>query len=110
MKAKTDTQRPYKKPNSDYYRLDLVKRSTVLNNTTNRRILTESIEKDYREYINGVRGCASITEYIHKLIDTDMVQNKQGKTQTTEIIENLPELSPSQLDIVNEIIKEFANK
>lgn len=63
---------PFKKPNSDYYSLDLVVRETRLNPKTNHNVMTEEIKTDYREYLNRVRGSQSITKYIHGLIDADM--------------------------------------
>ncbi len=67
---------PFKKPNGDYYRLDLVKRKVVTNPATNHPITTEGIEVDYRKYLTGVAGREGITAYIHKLIDKDMKAHK----------------------------------
>lgn len=63
---------PFKKPNSDYYRLDLVVRNSVLNETTGHNVMVEDIKADYKAYLDSVRGTMSITKYIHNLIEQDM--------------------------------------
>lgn len=67
-----ETIKPFAKPNSDYYKLDLVVRNTVMNPKTKHAVTVESVKVDYREYINSVRGDKSITRYIQDLIEKDM--------------------------------------
>lgn len=62
---------PFKKPNSDYYRLDLVVRNNVPG-AKGHNVMVEEIKTDYKAYLDSVRGNMSITKYIHKLIDSDM--------------------------------------
>lgn len=91
-KAKTDTVavviqsdekqstviKPFKKPASDYYRLDLVKRQTVAKEKgKGNRVMIEDVDTDYREYLDSVRGRMSITAYIHALLDKDMKAKKK---------------------------------
>lgn len=70
--------KPFKKPASDYYRLDLVKRQTVVKEKgKGNRVMIEDVDTDYREYLDSVRGTMSITAYIQALLDKDMKANKK---------------------------------
>jgi hypothetical protein len=65
--------KPFKKPNSDYYRLDLIAREIVNGK------MTADIKTNYKEYLEimaAVEG-VSITRYIQGLLDTDMSKRKQ---------------------------------
>lgn len=66
---------PFKKPNSDYYRLDLVVRDSVPG-TKGHNVMTENVKTNYKEYLDSVRGTMSITKYIHSLIEQDMKKHK----------------------------------
>jgi len=70
-------QKPFTKPNSDYYRLDLIVRDTKPIGKGERNALVEDIKTDYRAYLDSVRGTQSITKYIHGLIDADMKKHKK---------------------------------
>lgn len=93
------TSKPFRKPTSDYIRLDLVirKKSIVAKENTstsnhdlinnpgtykgkvwNRQVITQDIEKDYKTYLEqrANETGLSVTKYIHNLIDADMEQNK----------------------------------
>lgn len=78
----------FKKPTTDYYKLDLIIRKTRQTTTRYTRkngqviirpilMQCEDIEKNYRAYlderakVNGV----TISEYIHNLLDEDMRKN-----------------------------------
>lgn len=88
----------YKKPNSDYIRLDLVIRKVtnkaIVNESKNterqfvdpgkykgkvwqRQVLTEEIETDYKTYLQAraKEENTSITRYIQNLIAEDMKKN-----------------------------------
>lgn len=70
---------PFKKPTSDYYRLDLVVRDSVPGDKGH-NVMIKDIKTDYRAYLDSVRGTQSITKYIHNLIDKDMARhNKASK-------------------------------
>lgn len=70
--------KPFKKPASDYYRLDLVKRQTVVKEKgKGNRVMIKDVDTDYREYLDSVRGTMSITAYIQALLDKDMKANKK---------------------------------
>lgn len=88
-KRKEETPKAFKKPTTDYIRLDLIVRDTVKSKVAyitkegknvERPIMiqTERVKVDYKEYVytmaklNGV----SATEYIQNLIDEDMKANK----------------------------------
>lgn len=66
---------PFKKPNSDYYRLDLVVRDNVPG-AKGHNVMVKDIKTDYKAYLDSVRGTQSITKYIHGLIDQDMKKHK----------------------------------
>ena len=74
-RAKQRTVTPFKKPNSDYYRLDLVVRESVPG-SKGHNVMCEDIKADYKAYLDSVRGTMSITKYIHNLIEQDMKKNK----------------------------------
>lgn len=62
----------FKKPNSDYYRLDLVIRSVVDGK------MTENIKTDYMSFVKeeAYNRRISITKYIQSLIDKQMNKKK----------------------------------
>lgn len=76
--AKQFSATAFKKPNSDYYRLDLVVRDTVTNGKSKPKMV-ESIKVNYKEYLTIMSGYegVSITKYIQGLIDADMKKNKE---------------------------------
>lgn len=77
-KATQPPVKAFKKPTTDYYRLDLVKRKTVAKQQgKGSKVMIEDIETNYREYLDSVRGTMSITGYIQALIDKDMKAKKK---------------------------------
>lgn len=84
--------KPFAKPSSDYYRLDLVVRGTVKvdeeykrtrngkTSTIKRKVVmqTDEVIKDYKTYLTARANAenVSITKYIHNLIDADMKKHK----------------------------------
>lgn len=64
----------FKKPNGDYYKLDLVKRKVVLGGNGH-DIIIEEIDKDYKTYLQSVCGSDGMAKYIHKLIEQDAKKN-----------------------------------
>lgn len=89
-KSERETPKSFKKPTSDYYRLDLVVRGTKAEKTTYTTkkgtkvitpvdIQTETIVKDYKSYLSDMAQAdgISLTKYIHKLIDADMELNEK---------------------------------
>lgn len=70
-------QEQFKKPTSDYYRLDLVVRDTAMG-SKGHPIMTKDIKKDYKEYLSIMSKAEgiSMTKYLHKLIEEDM-QSKE---------------------------------
>jgi hypothetical protein len=66
-KEQEQPQKAFKKPNSDYYRLDLIVRGVQDGR------LTSEIKTDYKEYLETMSALdgISITKYIHSLIDSD---------------------------------------
>lgn len=78
----------YKKPSSDYYRLDLIVRDTIETTKQYTRengkvisrpipIQSDKILKDYKSYLTkrAKEESTSITKYLHRLIDADMKKN-----------------------------------
>jgi len=65
--------KPFKKPNSDYYRLDLIIRDTVMG-AKGHPVMTEQVKTNYKEYLEqrAHEEHKSISDYIHSLIDEDM--------------------------------------
>lgn len=80
--TKTAKTKPFKKPNSDYYRLELITRETVDGK------LTETIKTDYKDYLVKMAAVdsVSITKYIHKLIDNDMKKRKKDYEEIKKLI------------------------
>lgn len=76
--AKQFTKAAFKKPNSDYLRLDLVVRDTTHTGTCGKPKMIEKVRADYKTYIEAMSGLEkiSMTKYIHKLIEMDMERNK----------------------------------
>lgn len=70
-------QQPFKKPNGDYYRLDLVVRDTVMG-SKGHPVTCERIKTDYRAYLErrAHEEQTSISDYLHRLIDNDMKKHK----------------------------------
>lgn len=77
----------YKKPNSDYFRLDLVirgKNKGITENALDREQLvstqTDEILVDYKTYLHDrASECGiSITKYLHRLIEKDMCEFCRG--------------------------------
>lgn len=99
--TKPEKAEAFKKPNKDYYRLDLVKRKTV------NRTMTKAIEKDYRGYLDKVRGNKSVTAYIHELIEADMEQNKTKTkpTQQDKLIEAIKKMDSKQLKAIQGMVE-----
>lgn len=74
--------KPFKKPNSDYYRLDLIVRELESGK------MTEAIKTDYKEYLTkmaAVEG-VSITKYIHSLLDDDMKKRSKEYEAAKKVI------------------------
>ena len=74
--------KPFKKPNSDYYRLDLIVRELESGK------MTEAIKTDYKEYLTtmaAVEG-VSITKYIHSLLDDDMKKRNKEYEAAKKVI------------------------
>lgn len=92
--------KPFKKPGSDYYRLDMVVRDTKQSKVsyelngkrieTTKPISTEDIVKDYKSYVSTMAAAEgiSITKYIHRLIDNDMELNSKKYKQLTRSKKN----------------------
>ena len=85
-KAKTEkqfTKAKFKKPASDYYRLDLITRQQDGHGK-----MIEDIKTDYKAYISTMARAEgmSITKYIHKLLDADMKKNNKRYEELQEII------------------------
>jgi hypothetical protein len=78
----TPASKPFKKPSSDYYRLDLVTRG--LNNGK----MTETIKMNYKEYLRKMAAAegVSVTKYIHNLIEKDMKKNKKEYQKVCKVI------------------------
>lgn len=86
-----EPKKPFKKPQSDYLKIDLVKRGTDVDTrnydrkkrgsdkietiTRSMTVQTEEIITDYRSYLDTVKGDMSIQGYIQKLIEDDMRKN-----------------------------------
>lgn len=80
--ASKPASKPFKKPNSDYYRLDLIVRELESGK------MTEAIKTDYKEYLNtmaAVEG-VSITKYIHSLLDDDMKKRSKEYEAVKKVI------------------------
>lgn len=75
-------KKPFKKPNSDYYRLDMISRAIVGGKTV------ETIRTNYKEYVETMASSdgISITKYIQNLIDADM--RKPKNRQKFESLKN----------------------
>lgn len=65
----------FKKPNGDYYKLDLVVRDTVMGENKH-LVTTETIKRDYKTYLQSVCGVDGMTKYIQNLIEQDAKKNK----------------------------------
>lgn len=76
--------KPFKKPNSDYYRLDLIVRG-VADGKMNETIKTNY--KDYLSVMTAVDGI-SITKYIQALIDNDMKNRNKEYTAAKKILKS----------------------
>lgn len=67
-----DDFKAFKKPASDYYRLDVVVRKTA---KTDRgyNVVREDIDKDYRKYLKMIshKNETTIAKYLQKLIEED---------------------------------------
>jgi hypothetical protein len=76
-------QTPFKKPNSDYYRLDLIVRGVAMGK------MTSDIRVNYKDYVETMAAAKgiSITKYIQSLIDKDM-NTKANKQQYEELKKN----------------------
>lgn len=70
-------QTPFKKPNGDYYRLDLIIRDTVMGNNGH-PVTSETIKVNYKDYLEqrAHEERTSISDYLHKLIDNDMKKHR----------------------------------
>ena len=94
VKASKQKQRepekpPFKKPVSDYYRLDMIIRETTPGKKGH-PVITEDIKTNYKDYISTMAAAEgiSITKYIHKLIDNDMELNSKRYKQLTKAKKN----------------------
>lgn len=104
--VKPTKAKAYTKPNSDYHRLDLIKRKKIMGNNS-KPIMTEAIETDYKAYINKVKGSRSVTAYIQDLIEADMEQNKTKAkpTQQDKLIEAIKKMDSKQLKAIQGIVE-----
>lgn len=86
QKQREPERPPFKKPTSDYYRLDMIVRETI-QGKKGHPVITEDIKTDYKDYITVMANAEglSITKYIHKLIDQDMEQNKRKYKQLCKL-------------------------
>ena len=77
QKQREPEKPPFKKPTSDYYRLDMIVRETIPGKKGH-PVITEDIKADYKDYISTMAAAegVSITKYIHKLIEMDMYVHK----------------------------------
>lgn len=84
-KAKKEVVKPFKKPNSDYYRLDLVLREVVGGK------MAETIKTDYKGYVETMAAIegTSITKYIQSLIDRDMNERKATFEEAKKLKEKI---------------------
>lgn len=73
----------FKKPNSDYYRLDLVTRQQDAKGK-----MIEAIKTDYKAYLTAMARAEglSLTKYLHKLIDEDMERNAKRYEELKQVL------------------------
>lgn len=69
--------KPFKKPNSDYYRLDLIVRGVVDGK------MTEDIKVDYMSFVKeqAYKRRESVAKYIQALINKEMHKDKSAYRQ-----------------------------
>ena len=107
-KVTVNDSKPFKKPNSDYYRLDLILRGVVDGK------MVEDIKIDYMSFVKkeAHKQRVSIAKYIQSLIDKQMnkVDSLFRSSLVGEIskIKNLPYITDSDHAIIEELEKVLA--
>ena len=104
-KATKPASKPFKKPNSDYYRLDLILRDVVDGK------MVEDIKTDYMSFVKeeAHKHRVSIAKYIQSLIDKQM--NKADSLFRSSLVgeiskmKNLPYITDSDHAITEELEK-----